>query len=152
MLRLDASAPVRAGLTRDAEVATQVDPDDGVPLLLRGAHEHAVPDDAGVVHHHVEPAEALDRLLDHRAGLLPVRHVGAVRDGLAARSPDLRHHLVGRRARAALALERDADVVDHDRGALPGELEGVRATEAASRAGDDDDPSFADTCHASSSC
>mgnify|MGYP007002825215 CR=1 FL=1 len=42
------------------EVALEVDPHGEVPLVLGGVGEHAVPDDAGVVHNGVEPAPGVE--------------------------------------------------------------------------------------------
>ena len=50
-------APVVGGVARRHEVALQVDVDDRVPVLFAQVHQHAVAQDAGVVHQHVEGAE-----------------------------------------------------------------------------------------------
>ena len=83
-----------------------------------------------------------------RCGALPVGHVVAVDDGLAAGRHDVVDHLLRRGHRAARAVELGADVVDDDLRALAGELERVTAADAAPRAGDDDDAPLADTGHA----
>ena len=105
----------------------------------------------GVVDQDVEAAEGVDRLLHHRRGLLEVGDVGAVGDGLAAQRLDLGDDLVGDLGGRALAGAGGAEVVDHDLGALPGELEGVGAADAATRSGDDRDASFEDAGHGSPS-
>jgi hypothetical protein len=65
-------------------------------------------------------------------------HVVVVGHGLAARGPDLRHHLVGGRGRAGpAAVPGAAQVVDHHLGAAPGQLQGVGPAQAAAGAGDD---------------
>ena len=56
-------------------------------------------------------------------GAVPVGHVVAVDDGLAAAGHDVVDHLLCGRHRAARAVELGPDVVDHHLGALPGELE-----------------------------
>ena len=96
LLRL--AAPPGAGVPERREVALEVHPDDGVPLLLGGVHQHPVAHEAGVVDQDVEAAERVDRLLHHRRGLLEVGDVGAVGDGLAAQRLDLGDDLVGRLA------------------------------------------------------
>ena len=68
--------------------------------------------------------------------------------GLAAAGPDLVDDLAGGAGAAPAAVELGAEVVDHDLGALAGELEGVRPAEPPARAGHDDDPSVADAAHA----
>ena len=126
------------------EVTLEVHPDDRVPLLLGGVHQHPVADEAGVVDQDVEAAEGVDRLLHHRRRLLEVGDVGAVGHRLAAERLDLGHHLVGHLGGGALTGAGGAEVVDDDLRALAGQLEGVRAADAAARAGDDRDASFAD--------
>ncbi len=139
---LGLAAPPGAGVPQRREVALEVDPDDGVPLLLGGVHQHPVADEPGVVDQDVETAEGVDRLLHHRRGLLEVGDVGAVGDGLAAERLDLGDDLVRDLGGRALAGARGAEVVDDDLGALAGELERVRAADAPAGAGDDRDASF----------
>jgi hypothetical protein len=115
---LRAVAPVRAGVARGAEVALQVNAHDGVPLLFRGADEHPVADEAGVVHDDVEAAERVDRRGDEAAAALPVAHVVGVGDRLAAERTNLGDDLFRRSLRRATAVELDADVVDDDLRAL----------------------------------
>ena len=146
LARLGAVAPVGGRRARETQKwPLQVDADHRVPLLLGGAHEHAIAHEAGVVHHHVEAAEGVDAW--SARARRPARK-SATSAPLATASPphgaDLLTTSSGRRLELALAVERDAEVVDHDLRALAGELEGVRAADAATRAGDDDDASFTD--------
>ena len=85
---------------------------------------------------------------NQRTRLLEVGHVGAVGDGFTAHLADGVHHLAGGAARAAAAVELGPEVVHHHLRALARELECVLAPDAAPGAGDDHDPSFADTTHA----
>ena len=92
--------PVRRRVPQRREVALEVHPDHRVPLVLGRVDEHPVAHEAGVVDQHVEAAERLDRLRDHRLGVLEVGHVGTVRDRPAAHRLDLGDHLVGGLSRA----------------------------------------------------
>ena len=60
---------------------------------------------------------------------------------LAPGRGDLVHHLLGRGAVVARAVDRAAEVVDHHLGPLGGEQQGVLASDAAAGPGDDRDPS-----------
>ena len=100
LARLGPVAPVRHRVAGRGEVALEVDPHDGVPLVLGGVGEHAVAHDAGVVDHDVEPAERVDGASTRRPAPVPVGHVVAVDDGLAAHRLDLGHDLGGRRLSA----------------------------------------------------
>ena len=66
-------APVRGGVTGRAEVALQVHVDHGVPLGLGHVDDHAVAQDAGVVHEHVQVAEGVDGLVARGVGRRPSR-------------------------------------------------------------------------------
>jgi hypothetical protein len=119
---------------------------DRVPLLLRGADEHPIAHEAGVVH---DRRRGVPNRLDapRRTRRRPPSQsaiVVAVGDRLAAERDDRGDDLLGRGRRRAGAVERDADVVDDDARPLARELERVRAAEAATGAGHDDDSSLAD--------
>jgi hypothetical protein len=129
------------------EVALEVDPHDGVPLVLLARHDHAVAHEAGVVHDHVEAPEGLDRRRHQGAGAVPVGDVVAVGDRGAAGGDDLVHDGLGGGGRRVAAVERHADVVHHYLGALAGELEGVTPADAPPGAGHDHDPAVADAAH-----
>ena len=89
-------APVVRGVTRRDEVALQVDVDHRVPVLFAQVDEHAVAQDARVVHQHVQGAEGVQRALDETLPALPLRDVVVVGDGLAAHGLDLGDDLFGR--------------------------------------------------------
>ena len=77
--------------------------------------EHAVAHQAGVVHDHVEPAERVDGGVDEPSGAVPVGHVVAVDDRLAAHRLDVGDDLGRRpRGRVARTVELGAEVVDDD--------------------------------------
>ena len=138
-------APVLGGGTGGEEVPSQVHPHDGVPLLVGHVDQHAVAEDAGVVHEHVQVAEGVDGRLHEPARPLPVGHVVAVGDRFPARGPDLRHDLLGRGRVAAGPVGAAAEVVDHDLCTLGREQQGVFPPHSASRAGDDGDATFQST-------
>ncbi len=70
-------------------------------------------------------------------------------DRLATGGGDLVDDGLCRSVRATLAVDRTAEVVDDDQRAALGEVEGVRATEAAAGAGDDRDLAVEpEICHA----
>ena len=102
------------------------------PFERRGVEplEGAVEDGGGVVHHDVEPPEALDRGGHEALHVVGVLHARRHRQGLAAEGL----HLVDDGlARLELAAG------DHDRGTGLGEAEGHRSPEAAGAAGHDGD-------------
>ena len=101
--------------------------------------ERLVAQDAGVVDDDVDRAERVDGGLDDGLAALGGGDAVGVGDGFAAEVVDLVDHVLGRALVAALARHRAAEVVDHDAGAAPGQLERVLAAEAAARAGDDRD-------------
>ena len=114
-----------------AEVPLEVDADDVVPLLLGHVDEHAVPQDAGVVHQHVDVAEGVDGSLDQALGTAEVGDVVGVGDGLAAHGLDLLDHVMSRPGIRSRSVLRPSEVVDHDLGALTSEQQGVLPTDAA---------------------
>ena len=115
------------------------DADHRVEVGFGHLEEHAVAQDAGVVHEDVEAAEAVDRLLDQVLGSVPVGHVVVVGDGLAAvAANDLRHFLGGPLV-GALAPDRAAQVVDDDLGTLLGEQQRLAPPDAVPGTGDDRD-------------
>src|SRR5439155_23599458 len=116
-----------------------------VPLLLGHVDEHPVAQDAGVVDEDVEAAKALHGRVDQALGTLPVGHVVAVGDSLAARGADLFDHLAGGTGRRTAAVDLGSQVVDDDLGALAGILQGVAPADAATGAGDDDDAAVTDS-------
>ena len=85
---------------------------------------HLVPQDAGVVHQDVELAEGVDGLVDQGLGTLPRADVGRVDGGVAPAGLDQLDDLLGRVLVVTLALQRCADVVDDDLGALGSQQRG----------------------------
>ena len=122
----------------------EVDAHDGVPLVLGGADHHPVPGEPGVVHEHVEAPEAVEGRGDERRGAGPVGDVVAVGDRGAAAGDDLVDDRLRRGEVAAAAVELDAEVVHDHRGALPGQLERVRAGQTPAGAGHDGDAPVTD--------
>ena len=125
----------------DVEGAVKMHLDHGVPFLGRHVVEHAVAQDAGVVHHHVDAAEIVDRVLHDLLRVLPLGDAVGVghRPALAVRLGDLGHHLLRRADILALTGHRRADVVDHHLGAVRRQADRGRAADAAPRAGNDGD-------------
>ena len=76
-------------------------PVNQVPVAVIHFMEGLVAQDAGVVDHHVDPAEDIQGVL---YDLVAVGDGVMVGFGNAARRADLRHHPVGRRGVGALAL------------------------------------------------
>ena len=103
---------------------------DRVPLGLGHVDDHAVAQDARVVHQHVQIAERVDRLLHEPLRAVPVGDVLAVDDGLAAERLDLLDDLHRRARVAALAVHVAAEVVDDDLRALAREQQRVLAARA----------------------
>ncbi len=75
--------------------------------------------------------------LDEGLGPLPVGHVVVVGRGLATVAADDLGHLLGRGLVDTAAVDRAADVVDHDRRPLAGQLERLTPADAVARPGDD---------------
>lgn len=133
-------------------VALEMHRDHRVPLGLLDARNEGVPQDARVVHHHVELAESGDGLLDQRLGARPVGDVVGVGHCLAACGDDLVGHLL-RRAGVRTGTSPagytligggsptagTAEVVDHYGGAFGGEQQRVFTPDAPARAGYDGD-------------
>ena len=131
---------VVGGGAADVERAVQMHVDHHLPVDMAHAMEDAVAQDAGIVDDAVDPAEVLDRGLDHALGAGRIGDAVAVGHGLAAGRLDLVADLLGRRrAAAAFAVDRAAEVVDHDAGAFPGGQQRHLAADAAARAGDQHD-------------
>ena len=128
--RLHLLPPVRRREPSGHEVTLQVDVDDRVPLLLGHRHEHAVAQDAGVVHEHVEASEGVDGGAHQRLATGPAGDVVVRRDGFASAGADLLGRLLGDLT----------EIVDDDLGTLGREESRVLAPEAPTGARDDRDP------------
>ena len=123
------------------EVPLEVHGDNGVELLLAGVGDHPVPHDAGIVHQHVESAEGVDGGLNQPGSFVPISHVRATGDGFPTGGNDFVDNTLGRTtATGGRAVQSDADVVDDHSRALCGEGERMRASDPATGAGDDDNP------------
>ena len=133
--RLVLLAPVRGGPPRRREVTLEVHPHDGVEVVLRHVDEHAVAEDAGVVHEDVELAELADRERHQRLRPLPTRGVVDAGDRAAAAGADLGRDLLGRAGVVARSVVRHAGIVDDDRHALLGQQQRVLTAETAAGAG-----------------
>src|SRR3954454_8493435 len=125
--RLVGVAPVGGrGLTRGS-VATEVDPQDRVPLVGADREDHPVAQHAGVVDEHIDVAVLRDRAADQRGREVPVTDVAGHADGLAP----------GRRDLFRNGVRGVADVVDDDLRARRRQRHGLDATETDSGTGDD---------------
>lgn len=72
-------------------MAFHVHTNDRVPFVFRHSGEHPVAQETSVQHERVQPPEFVDRLTDHRLGLVPVGDIGAVGDCYTATGTDLGH-------------------------------------------------------------
>ena len=118
--------------------------------VVRGhVPDGSVANDPGVVDHDVETAEVAEGPVHHGGGLVLVSDVSEVGDGLTAPFVDDGNDLL-RVATLALAVDRTAQVVDHDRGALRRQLQGVSTADAVSGAGHQRDLSVKQASHSSS--
>ena len=126
-------------------MALEVDPRHRVPLSLRHPGEHAILQETGVQHERVEPTEGVDRLLDHRLGLIPVGDVGGVRHRFSPGRNDLVDDLLRSIGRAFRTVALHAEVVHDDFGSLGGKGQRVGATESSGGASDHDDATVTDS-------
>jgi hypothetical protein len=120
---------------RDAELAgeedaRQVDADRLRPGLQRRFHRTGIvgEHDSGIVKHHVEPAELLRTLFDHRPAAFRIGDVTAERHRLAARGCDPGRHGLGRAA---------ADIGEDQTRPFGRELHRRGLADAAARAADE---------------
>src|SRR6202030_3656950 len=74
--------------------------------------------DAGAVHEEVELAELLDRAIDERLAASDRRYIRWISDGASTRGFDLADHIVGWHRGFLFAIDRHAEVIDHNRRAL----------------------------------
>ena len=113
--------------------------DDGVPVVLAHREQHAIAEDAGVVHDDVDVAERVDGLLHHGTGLVEDGDIAAVDDRLAAHCLNLGHDVLGRSGVGATTGGIATKVVDDDFGAFRRHHQCVFAADAAAGAGDQRD-------------
>ena len=126
-------------------MALEVDPRHGVPLSLRHAGEHSILEEAGVQHERVESTKGVDRLLDHRLGLIPIGDVGSVRHRFSPGRDDLVDDLLRSIGCAFRTVALHTEVVHDDFGPLGGKGQRVGATESSGGASDHDDASVTDS-------
>ena len=110
--------------------------------------EGLVAQNAGIGAQQIDAAPLPGGALDHRRDLLEIGDVGAVGDRGAAGFADFLDHGLGRRQRAAGAVARAAEIIDHDFGAAAGQPQRMRPSQTIARAGDDSDASVKPDCHA----
>jgi len=102
-------------------VALEVHGDHRVPLALIHPGDERVPQDAGVVHQHVESAELTDRLVDQGCSPVPGGDVVGVGHCLTTGSGDLLDHLLRGTGVGTGAVIGATEVVDDHTGPLAGE-------------------------------
>ena len=121
----------------DVERAAEVDVEDGVDEVGGEVLERLVAEDAGVVDDDVDAPEGVDcGLHDRRSALGRGDRVG-VGDRFAAGGLDLVDHLLRRPGVGAGAVDRAAEVVDHDQRTAGREQQRVLTAEATTRPRDD---------------
>jgi len=132
-------AEMRDGRAADIKGAVKMHLHYRVELFGRHIVEHAIAQNARVVHHHVNAAKTVDRLLHHRLSVIPTGHAAAVRHraagsvGLGDFGDDaLRWPVI-----VAFAGHARADVVDHDLSAIGGEGNRRRAPNSATGTSND---------------
>ena len=113
--------------------------DDGLEGVDAHAMEDRVAQDAGIVDHAVELAEAVDRGLDDLAGRDCLGDGFEIRYRRAAALLDLIDHLFGGRRARSRTVGGTAGIVDHHLGALGRAEQRDFLADAAPGAGDDDD-------------
>ena len=99
--------------------------------------EALVAQDAGVADQRVDAAPGVQRLLHQGLHGLEIGDGSAAGHGLAAAGADFLHHALGGGGRAAAAVHRAAQVIDHHLGTALGQRQRMQASQAAAGAGDD---------------
>ena len=112
---------------------------DDFPQVVGHVLERLVTQDPGVADADVEPAEAVDRSLDHALGMRLVGHRAVVGDRLPARIADLLHDAVGHRRPGAGTVPGPAQIVDHHTSAFLGQQQGVGTPQTTPGAGHERD-------------
>ncbi|MNL29505.1 hypothetical protein D3C87_1511880 [compost metagenome] len=107
-----------------------------VPVGVIHFVEGLVTQDPGVVDHHVDATEDVQGVLDQFVTVSDRVVVGL---GDATSLANVRHHAVGGRGVGAFALSRAAKIVDQHPGALFGEQQCMRPSQAATSSGNDHD-------------
>ncbi|MNF73119.1 hypothetical protein D3C84_551140 [compost metagenome] len=107
-----------------------------VPVAIVQFMEGLVPQDPGIVDHHVDPAKGVECVLND---FLAVGHRVMVGDGGTASLANLGYYAVSRAGVGPLALRRAAKIVDQHVGPLPGEQQRMGPSQAAARPRHDHD-------------
>ena len=105
-----------------------------VPFIFGHFEERAVPQDSGVVDKDIHGAVVVQSGLNNTLAAFHGAHRVVVGHGFATGGLDLLDYGVGGRAACALSVDGAAQVVDHDLGAAFGQIQGIGAAHAASRA------------------
>jgi hypothetical protein len=101
--------------------------------------EALVAQDAGIGDQDVDAAERVHGLLDQIGHTGVIGDRAAIGDGFAAGGLDLGHHFFRRFGIAAAAVQRSTQIVDHNLGAAPRQLQRMTAAQSAASPGDDGD-------------
>jgi hypothetical protein len=129
-------------LLAEVEATVEVHGDHPPPLVGGELVERCGVKDAGVAHHGVEPAEAVDRGVDDRLRRCRRVHRVVGRHRRPAGTGDLVGDLLRDARVGAVTAHAAAEVVDHDRRAPARQFGRVQAAETPSGSGDDDDLSL----------
>jgi hypothetical protein len=121
--------------------------DHGVPFRFHHVDQHAVAENAGVVHQHVERAVGVDRLVDQSLRAPEIGDVVGVHHRLATTLLNRAHDFLRGGLVGADAVVAGAEIIDHDLGTMGGEGQCVLAADAPPGAGDDGDASAAKKTH-----
>lgn len=122
---------VLVGLTGNEELATGVDTEDTVELLLSDVLQVAEGDDTRVGADNVELAKVLNSLVEELDGLADIANVGLDGNSITTVALDLLNELVGRLGRVG--------VVEDDLSTTAGELGGHGGTDTTAGASDKGD-------------
>ena len=128
---------MQSGGTAHVIAAEQVYAHHRVEIGRCHAVEDRIAQDPRVVDHRVDPAKRCQRAVDNRRCRLRLGDAGGVGHRLAPSLANFVDHRLGRRGIAAFALERSADVVDHHRGTVCGQVQRRGPPDPAPGAGDD---------------
>ncbi|MCY1438861.1 hypothetical protein D9M71_550770 [compost metagenome] len=121
------------GRTQDAERRGQVAVDNGVPLLVGHLLDDVVPGVAGVVDDDVDATIVLHGGLDETVSEVGSGHTADAGHSLATGVADFCNDVFGRSS---------VEIIDHDLGAVSGQLQGDATTDTAAGTGDQGDFTF----------
>ncbi len=106
-----------------------------------------VTQDASIGAEQIDAAPLPGGAIDHRLNLFEIGNVSAIGHRHATRFADFFDHGLRGRQRAAGAVARTAEIIDHDLGAAVCQPQRMRAAKTIARAGDDSDASVKPDCH-----